>query len=490
MAVSGPRMAEEEQSGAGPFGKPLPHVDIPLLPEQRRAAQRRRVILFGLFALAVGGAVAGAFGYANLGARRHVAESADAGVDATVQAIFVEASADAGVDAAVDPTVRLEQPTEHVEQATSTPVTPGAVSRRSAPFGQSIAFRTALTNAGLSRDEASSVESAVQGVLDFRRCRPEHLLVVERDAQNALVRFEYRATATSTEYVAVTRNADGRLGGQRVRVPVERIRLVKAGRVTSTLGAALVAAGLRDSLVSAFADAFRGRADFGHDTRQGDVFRIIVDEERVHGRFLRYGRVHALAYVGAGTGTHRAYWFQPGRARGEFFDAEAREVNGSWLVYPCRFDRISSQFDPRRMHPVLHRVQPHNGTDFAAATGTPVWAAAAGTIVWAGPKGPNGNLVSIQHDGGYTTHYAHLNMIARGITRGAHVSQRQLIGQVGTTGRSTGPHLHFGLKRGTNFLDPMSVLNGPGAQLTGGALAAFRRLQRQLDRELDSATPN
>lgn len=483
-------MADEEQSGAGPFGKPLPHVDIPLLPEHRRAAQRRRAAIFGLLAVVVGGSVAGAFGYARVDSSRRPAETYDAGVEQEFAAIASASPADAGIDAGSDPTVRFEQPSEHVEQATSAPVTPGAASRRTAPFGQSIAFRTALTNVGLSREEASAVEAALEDVLDFRRCRPEHLLVVERDASQALVRFEYRSSANATEYVAVTRDTSQRMRGQRVQVPVERIRLVKAGRVTSTLGAALVAAGLRDSLVSAFADAFRGRADFGHDTRQGDTFRIIVDEERVHGRFIRYGRVHAVAYSGAGTGTHRAYWFQPGRGRGEFFDAEAREVNGSWLVYPCRFDRISSQFDPRRMHPVLRRIQPHNGTDFAAGTGTPIWAAAAGTVIWAGPKGPNGNLVSIQHDGGFTTHYAHMHVIARGITRGAHVSQRQVIGQVGTTGRSTGPHLHFGLKRGTNFLDPMSVLNGPGAQLTGGALAAFRRLQRQLDRELESAPLN
>lgn len=482
-------MADEEQSGAGPFGKPLPHVDIPLLREERQAVRRRVFVLVGLLLLVLGGAVAGAFGYAAVG-RTHRPAPIDAAVeDAFVEDVAFELPEDAGVDAGTT-TVRVEQPSEHVEQTTSDPVTPGATSRRSAPFGQSVAFRTALTNAGLSRDEASAVETALHGVLDFRRCRPEHQLITERDAESQLVRFEYRTGASSTEYVAVTREASGRYSGHRVQVPIERVRLVKAGRVGSTLGAALQAAGLRDSLVGSFVEAFRGRADFAHDTRAGDTFRIIVDEERVHGRFLRYGRIHAIAYNGTGTGNHRAYWFQQGRGRGEFFDAEAREVNGSWLVYPCRFDRISSQFDLHRLHPVLHRVQPHNGTDFAAATGTPVWAAAAGTIVWAGPKGPNGNLVSIQHDGGYTTHYAHLSVIARGIVRGAHVTQRQAIGQVGTTGRSTGPHLHFGLKRGSTFLDPMSVLNGPGAQLTGGALAAFRRLQRQLDRELDAAPLN
>ncbi len=481
-------MADEEQPSNGPFGKPLPHVDMPLLPEHRRAAARKRMAMGLLALLVASGAGAGAYLGVSKIRRPATASASDAGVDAaSVTAAMVDSlpAVDAGIDAG-DTSVRLELPAEHVETTTSSPVTIGAATRVSSAFGQATAFRTALTNAGLSRDEASAVEAALDDVLDFRRCRPEHRLVVERDPENRLVRFEYRTSLTATEYVAVTRNPAGTLVGHRVQVPVERIRLSKAGRVTSTLGAALTAAGLRDSLVGSFVEAFRGRADFAHDTRQGDVFRVIVDEERVHGRFLRYGRVHAIAYQGAGTGSHRAYWFQQGRGRGEFFDAEAREVNGSWLVYPCRFDRISSQFDPRRLHPVLRRIQPHNGTDFAAPTGTPVWAAAAGTITWAGPKGPNGNLVSIEHAGGYTTHYAHLHVIARGIARGVHVTQRQNIGQVGTTGRSTGPHLHFGLKRGTNFLDPMSVLNGPGAQLGGAALASFRRVQRQLDRELEA----
>lgn len=484
-------MAEDEQSGAGPFGRPLPHVDIPILREHRVAARRKRVALAGLLFLALAGSVAGALSYATLRPRSNDARTtsaADAGTTASAPSLALVD--DAGVDAG-DPTVRFEQPSEHIDaQATATPVTAGATSRRASAFGQSIAFRTALTNAGLSRDEAAGVERALDGVLDFRRCRPEHQLIVERNAANELVRFEYRTSSTTTEYVAVTRDGQNRLQGNRVQIPVERIRLSKGARVTTTLGAALQSAGLRDSLVAAFVDAFRGRADFAHDTRQGDTFRIIVDEERVHGRFLRYGRIHAIDYVGAGTGRLRAYSFEATRGRPDLYDAEARELDGSWLVYPCRFDRISSQFDPRRMHPVLRRIQPHNGTDFAAQTGTPVWAAAAGTITWAGPKGPNGNLVSIQHDGGYTTHYAHLHRIQPGIVRGAHVSQRQAIGQVGTTGRSTGPHLHFGLKRGSTFLDPMAVLNGPGRQLTGGALAAFRRLQRTLDRELDAiATP-
>jgi murein DD-endopeptidase MepM/ murein hydrolase activator NlpD len=415
--------------------------------------------------------------------------SADAGTDGALEPLsFADAPIDdAGVvvDAspdAAEENVRVESAEEHVASDAGTPVTQGASTRRTFSFGSAPAFRNALMNAGITRDEAMALETALTPVLDFRRCRPEHRMVLERDPTGRLVRFEYRTSAT--DYVAMTRNADGSMRGSRVSVPVERIRLVRAGRVTTSIGEALERAGLRASLVSAFVDAFQGRADFTNDTRAGDVFRVVVEEERVHGRFLKYGTVHAIMFDGTATGHLEAYWWETQGERGQFYDASGRELHGGWLVVPGRFERISSPYDPRRMHPILRRIQPHNGIDFAAPTGTPVWAAASGTVIWAGPKGPNGNLVGISHGGGYQTYYAHLHRIAAGITRGVHVNQRQPIGQVGTTGRSTGPHLHFGLKRGSAFADPASVLNGPGRQLPGSALRAFQSRQRQLKQEM------
>jgi murein DD-endopeptidase MepM/ murein hydrolase activator NlpD len=127
---------------------------------------------------------------------------------------------------------------------------------------------------------------------------------------------------------------------------------------------------------------------------------------------------------------------------------------------------------------------PHEGIDYAAAPGTTVWAAADGTVTFAGFRGPNGNLVALQHSGGFETFYAHLLHIGSGIKPGVHVHQRQPIGQVGTTGRSTGPHLHFALKRHGNFVDPITQLNGPGKLLSEALMPKFKRIVVQLKREL------
>jgi len=138
------------------------------------------------------------------------------------------------------------------------------------------------------------------------------------------------------------------------------------------------------------------------------------------------------------------------------------------------------------MHPILKKIVPHYGIDYAASPGTIVCAAASGTITLAGDRGPNGNLVAIRHNNGYETFYAHLLKITRGIRRGAVVDQRQPIGAVGSTGRSTGPHLHFGLKRNGRFIDPQTQLNGPGKPLPSALLPKYRQLVRRLIGELNT----
>jgi murein DD-endopeptidase MepM/ murein hydrolase activator NlpD len=119
--------------------------------------------------------------------------------------------------------------------------------------------------------------------------------------------------------------------------------------------------------------------------------------------------------------------------------------------------RIASRFNPTRMHPVLHVIMPHNGVDFAAPTGTPIYASASGVVKSAGDSGPCGNMVQIDHPGGLTSAYCHMSRFAPGLHAGQHVEPRQLIGYVGQTGRATGPHLHFAIKRGDVYIDPLAL---------------------------------
>jgi murein DD-endopeptidase MepM/ murein hydrolase activator NlpD len=244
--------------------------------------------------------------------------------------------------------------------------------------------------------------------------------------------------------------------------------------VETSIGDGLVGIGLPAGLATFFVEAFEGQVNFALQARKGDVFRIIVDEERVDGEFLRYGRVHALEYDGQRTGKVQAFYYQAGNTQGQFYDDSGRAMQGGWLRTPLRYDRLSSGYNPRRFHPILKRRVPHLGVDYAASTGTPVWAAADGRVTFAGRKGPNGNLVVIRHGRGFETAYAHLHRIKGGIRPGTLVKQRELIGFVGSTGRSTGPHLHFGLKKYTRSLDPLTELNGPGLRMAARDLPSYK----------------
>ena len=338
-------------------------------------------------------------------------------------------------------------------------------------FGNARSFNGALLNAGLDPNEAGAIQRALVHVLDFRRCRPEHSLAVERDAQGALVAFEYHPS--KSEFVRVTPDEQGAWRAHKTEFPIETATMAHGGVVEASLQQALADTGLPGGLSGVFVETFERKINFATDTRKGDLFAIVLDEDRAQGKVFRYGTVHALAYVSARRGPMRAFFFAAPKSQAQFYDDKGRSTQGGWLRTPLRYDRISSRFNRRRFHPILKRIVPHTGVDYAAARGTPVWAAANGTVVFAGRKGPNGNLVTLSHNNGYKTHYAHLHRINRGIRKGKKVRQRQMIGVVGSTGRSTGPHLHFALQKGRHMVDPLKELRKPGRRLGKKDLDAF-----------------
>lgn len=437
-----------------------------LLPDELRARRTRRLII---------GAIGGALLLAGLlfWVARSVIPQTWSWMEGVLGRQEAKLAADLGVpdglaspemDAGIEETLTEEQA---IALSRSRPN-----ARYETPFGGVPSFRGALLNAGLEADECTAIEQALQHIVDFRRCRPEHKLIVERDENAELERFEYHPSPT--EFVEVTRSEDGAYRAEQIRVKVERTPIARAASVETSIGDGLLELGLPAGLATFFVEAFEGQINFAVQARKGDVFRILVDEERVDGNFLRYGRVHALEYDGQRTGKVQAFYYETGNATGQFYDDTGRAMQGGWLRTPLRYDRLSSKFNPRRFHPILKRTVPHLGVDYAASTGTPVWAAAEGRVTFAGRKGPNGNLVVIRHSGGFETAYAHLHRIKAGIRRGTFVKQRELIGFVGSTGRSTGPHLHFGLKKYSRFIDPLTELNGPGLRMAARELPAYK----------------
>src|SRR5690606_9061590 len=170
-----------------------------------------------------------------------------------------------------------------------------------------------------------------------------------------------------------------------------------------------------------------------------------------------------------------AYWEAPDGSTRGWFDRDGKSLDRTLLKSPLKFTRISSGFNPRRMHPVLHRVKGHNGTDYAAPEGTPVWAAADGVIAFRGKKGGAGNMVILSHAGGMKTLYMHLSRFEDGQRVGQKVAQRTVIGYVGQTGLATGPHLHFAVRLGGRYVDPQEVKSVPKPGVPRNHLSRFRK---------------
>jgi len=459
-------MSADPSSQKDPSGlRPLPSIKMALLPNELRARRTRRLALGALIGAVVLCALLLWIARSVIPQTWTWMEEALGRQDAQLATdLGVPEGLAADVDGGVDEALSEE---EELALARSRPN-----ARYETPFGGVPSFRGALLNAGLEADECTAIEEALKHIVDFRRCRPEHKLIVERDENADLERFEYHPSAT--EFVEVTRGEDGVFRAEQIRVMVERTPVARAASVETSIGDGLLEIGLPAGLATFFVEAFEGQINFAVQARKGDVFRVVVDEERVDGEFLRYNRVHALEYDGQRTGKAQAFYYEAGNTPGQFYDDSGRAMQGGWLRTPLRYDRLSSRYNPRRFHPILKRTMPHLGVDYAAATGTPVWAAAEGRVTFAGRKGPNGNLVVIRHSGGFETAYAHLHRIKGGIRRGTYVKQRELIGFVGSTGRSTGPHLHFGLKKYTRFIDPLTELNGPGLRMATRELPSYK----------------
>jgi murein DD-endopeptidase MepM/ murein hydrolase activator NlpD len=227
------------------------------------------------------------------------------------------------------------------------------------------------------------------------------------------------------------------------------------GVLTRSLSEDLFELGEGDGLVAAITDMFAWDINFFTDPRAGDRFEALFEKKFAEGKFLGYGEVHAARYT-TSSRTFSAYGLRDSTGAMRYYDGEGNSVQKQFLKAPLRYSRISSGYSMRRKHPILGIYRPHQGVDYAAARGTPVHAAADGVVVSAGWKGGFGKLVTLRH-GSYITMYGHLHRIASGIAAGTRVVQGQMIGTVGSTGLSTGPHLDYRMQVNGRFVNPLSV---------------------------------
>jgi murein DD-endopeptidase MepM/ murein hydrolase activator NlpD len=358
-------------------------------------------------------------------------------------------------------------------------------------------FLNAVAAAGLGLRESYRVLHAIGKVHNMHHTSPtDSFHFAKQKSSGKVVAFEY-VTSPIDVFQAV--EDGGALLAKKLDLHVELRRVAVPVIVTADLKVAVIKAGLREDILQRIDDALDGHAELA-DIRPGSRLRVIATEQRLEGVFQRYAALDALEYAPANQDAPlRVYRFPPldrDKAAqsavthaGTFYDARGQQpYHGGWRI-PVPGARIASRFNMHRMHPVLHVVMPHNGVDFAAPAGTPIYAAASGTVKSVGDSGPCGNMVQIEHGTdaqSLITAYCHMSRFAAGLHPGEHVETRQLIGYVGQTGRATGPHLHFALKRNGVFVDPLTLKLDGVRVVPAGQRDEFDVLRGSLDKALDS----
>jgi murein DD-endopeptidase MepM/ murein hydrolase activator NlpD len=346
-------------------------------------------------------------------------------------------------------------------------------------------FLKALAGAGAPEAQGYRVLAAMRGVLDLDKCKKSDRFqaLLERGT-NKLFALEYLA---GPEDVYQAKEIDGRLTGSKLDLKIERGQVMGALSYDGTsFEKSAELAGFDAGLSKVVAKALDGHTALDELDR-GDVLRVVAQEVTVLGEFARYAGIEALELVRVDPKKNklRIYYCDAPGIRG-YYDHDGRApFEGGWRK-PIKDAPRTSPFNPKRMHPVLKKIMPHQGTDFGAPTGTPVGASSFGTISFIGNGGPAGNLVKIMHPGGVETGYAHLSRFAEGLKLGDKVKRMQLVGYVGNTGRSTGPHLHFSAARDGKFFDA-ETLNLDGMRnLSPSEREAFKPILGKYDPMLDA----
>jgi len=315
--------------------------------------------------------------------------------------------------------------------------------------GQTLA--PALRAAGLPEEQVNALVSSLSGVFDFRKSRAgDQFRIVLNNGEVDF--FDYRRS--DVEEWRVRRDGD-QLLASKLGIEVSQNVVVVELTVESSLYEAALASGEDPQIAMALADVFAWDIDFYQDVRKGDRVRAIVEKFTAKGRVLRYGDVMAAAYTGSSVGDKRVFRYELPDGTASYFQQDGNSARKSFLKSPLKFAHVTSRFG-NRLHPVLKYLKAHNGVDYGAAIGTPVWAVADGVVTKAGYDPASGKKVCIRHLNSFETCYLHLSGFGRGVHVGSRVSQKQVIAYSGNTGRSTGPHLHYALLRGGQFVNPLN----------------------------------
>ena len=324
-----------------------------------------------------------------------------------------------------------------------------------------------FTSLGLSDREAYDLTQATDSVFPARSLRSGKRC------------YAYSADSLGVRYLVYEKDRVGSVvfrcfppyGAWNVEKEVVTERKFADVTINSSLWNDMQAAGVSPLLILSLSDVYAWTVDF-FGLQKGDRFRVVYDLESVEGEPLAVDTIRVAQFIRSAD-TLACYMFNQGDGGNIYWNDKGESMRKAFLKAPLHFKRISSGFSYARKHPVTRRVQPHTGVDYAAPKGTPVMSIGDGTVLSAKYEGAGGNTVRIRHNSVYTTAYLHLSGYGKGIRAGARVQQGQVIGYVGSTGRSTGPHLDFRVWKNGSAINPLKMQSPPAEPLREEFRAQF-----------------
>lgn len=330
-------------------------------------------------------------------------------------------------------------------------------------------FSSILGSFKVPYDQASAIMDSSKDAFDFTKIQAGKVIKLVF-INEAFASVEYPLTS---ETVVIVVKEQDTFKAQTQPIPYQLQSVLADGTITDSLFVSAQNAGIEDKVIMELADIFSSDIDFATDIQNGDSFSVVYEKRTLDGDDAGAGKVLAARFTNNGT------MYSAFRFKDKFYDNEGRSIARQFLKSPLNYARISSGFSYKRTNPVTKQVTPHRAIDYAADSGTPVIATADGKVITAGSKGGLGITVELKHNG-YMTQYAHLSKIAKGVKSGVNVTQGDVIGYVGSTGISTGPHLQYAMFESGNPINPLTADFPRGDSVPGSEKEDFNETKSKL----------
>ena len=336
-------------------------------------------------------------------------------------------------------------------------------------------FATVIEQYGFDYIQMQDILAAAEEVYDFTKIRigkPINFIYID----GLLDRFEYEP---DNEVRIVVRSVGDEFVITEEPIEYEVEEVLVSATINDSLFLAATGIGVEESVVLNLAEILAWSIDFATAIREGDSFTLLYEKRKRNGEEAPPGRILAAQFFNRER-EYTAFRYELPEDKVAYYNREGENLVKQFLKAPLRFSRITSGFAYSRFHPVIGKSAPHLAIDYAAPAGTPVLSVGDGTVTYAGWNGGFGNYINIRHNDIYQTQYAHLSGYARGLRKGSQVTQGQIIGFVGSTGWSTGPHLHYQIKRYGTLVNPLTIELPAGDPVPGDLREDFYRVRDEL----------